>query len=69
MQITILVESDQADDMRAVDAWFTRWEGRLTAVSENLGCGCCVDIWDVDAPIEALRELPAHLLSLPLPGE
>ena len=66
MRITIIVETDQPDEVAAVDAWFARWSGRLGTVSENLGCGCCVDIWDVDAPLDVLRELPPHVLSQPL---
>lgn len=58
MWITITVETDQPEEVAAVDGWFERWDGRLSSVSENLGCGCCVDIWTVDAPEEALGELP-----------
>jgi hypothetical protein len=65
MHITIIVETDAPDEVTAVEAWFTRWDGRLGSVSENKGCGCCVDIWDVDAPREAVDELPPHVVSLP----
>jgi hypothetical protein len=41
-----------------VEAWLKRWHAALPFLSENEGCGCCVDIYRVDAPQEALDELP-----------
>ncbi len=61
----IIVAVDQPDEVQAVAAWFERWRPRLAAVSENTGCGCCVDIWDVDAPAEALAELPEAVVAHP----
>jgi hypothetical protein len=40
----IIVAVDQPDGVAAVAAWFERWRPQLAAVSENTGCGCCVDI-------------------------
>ena len=45
-------------EQAAVDAWLERWRPRLPFVSDNEGCGCCVDIYNVEAPPEALAELP-----------
>jgi hypothetical protein len=41
-----------------VHAWLAKWSSRVAFVSENEGCGCCVDLYRVDAPQEALDELP-----------
>ena len=41
-----------------VDAWFARWAGPLHYQSEDRGCGCCTRLWDVDAPVAAVAELP-----------
>lgn len=60
----IIVAVDQPDEVAAVAMWFVRWRGRL-AVSENAGCGCCVNIWDVDGPAEALAELPEVVVAHP----
>lgn len=55
---TIVVEVDQPDEVAAIDAWFVRWQARLMQCSDNLGCGCCVDIWEVQGPQQAIDELP-----------
>jgi hypothetical protein len=47
----------------AVAAWLERWGSRLPFVSDNEGCGCCVDLYRVQAPPEALHELPAAVFA------
>ncbi len=63
MRATICVEADAAEDQALVKAWFTRWQPQLAYCSDNEGCGCCVDMWDVEGPAEAVAELPEHLLA------
>ena len=62
---TIVVEVDQPDEAAAIDAWFARWQSRLTHCSDNLGCGCCVDIWEVQGPRQAIDELPPAMRAEP----
>lgn len=54
---TICVDAG-APEQAAVETWLNRWRTRLVFVSENEGCGCCVDIYRVEAPQLALDELP-----------
>lgn len=61
VRATIIVAVDYPDEVAAAEAWFARWRPRLFYCSENTGCGCCVDIWDVDAPEEAVAELPDEI--------
>jgi len=63
MKATICVDVACEDEVAAVERWFATWRGRLAFCSENGGCGCCVDIWEVDAPAEALAELPQSVVS------
>lgn len=63
MKVTICVEVDSAEEVALVERWFSAWRDRLTYCSENHGCGCCVDIWDVDAPEEAVASLPPTVLA------
>lgn len=58
VRATICVAVDGPEEVAAAEAWFARWRPHLFYCSENTGCGCCVDIWDVDAPPEAIAELP-----------
>jgi hypothetical protein len=58
MRATICVDVENKDEVAAVDAWFRPWRARLTFISENEGCGCCVNLWRVDGPPEAVAEIP-----------
>ncbi|QTD44455.1 hypothetical protein [Ottowia testudinis] len=60
---TVCVTIDNEREIAAVNAWFNRWGPRIRC-GDNQGCGCCVDIWDVEAPPEALRDLPAAMVSV-----
>ena len=62
---TVSVTIDNERDILAVNAWFRRWGTRIQC-SDNQGCGCCVDIWRVEAPAEALAELPTGMVA-PVP--
>lgn len=56
---TVVVSLDDVAEVAAIDAWFERWRPRLTHCSENHGCGCCVDLWEIEGPQEAIDQLPA----------
>lgn len=58
MRATIIVDKDASGEAEAVEAWFARWRPQLTYCSENKGCGCCVDLWDVEGPYLAIQEIP-----------
>lgn len=55
---TVVVSVDDATEVAAIDAWFDRWQQKLNHRSENQGCGCCVDIWEIEGPQEAIDQLP-----------
>ena len=59
---TVIVTIDNEREVVAVNAWFQRW-GQCIRCADNQGCGCCVDIWDVEAPAEALAQLPSEMWS------
>ena len=59
---TVSVTIDNEREVMAVNAWFQRWGPRIQC-ADNQGCGCCVDIWRVEAPPEALSELPREMVS------
>jgi uncharacterized protein YhfF len=58
---TICVDVDDPDEVRAAEEWLERWGPRLSYRSENQGCGCCVDIWDVLGADEAIRAIPEEV--------
>jgi len=55
---TIIVAVDDPAEVASVEAWFSCWRERLVHVSENHGCGCCVDVWQVEGLAEAIGEIP-----------
>jgi len=57
----IIVAVDQPTEVADFDAWLATNASRLTYISDNTGCGCCVDIYDVEGPEEVLRSLPPTL--------
>jgi hypothetical protein len=64
-KVTIVVDVAEVAQVEAVDAWFAKWQAVLTDVSDNEGCGCCVNIWEVEGPMEALLTLPEQVVSWP----
>jgi hypothetical protein len=60
---TICVIVDHRDEVEALEAWLTKWRDQLAYISPNEGCGCCVDIYRVEGPAEAISEIPRDLVS------
>jgi hypothetical protein len=60
-RVTIIADA-HTPEAEFVTAWLSRWKRRLDFVSDYEGCGCCVDIYRVAGPTEALDELPAVVL-------
>jgi hypothetical protein len=49
-----------SNDYAWVDAWLQRWKGRVRVV--NYSSGGWEHLWNVEAPSEAVAEVPEHLL-------
>ena len=62
-RLTICVDRNSPSELHSASDWFQRWRSQLAFCSENLGCGCCVDIWEVEAPEEALDQLPSDIVA------
>jgi hypothetical protein len=58
---TICIASDAPEEEAAFAAWLENWEAKLTSISEDYGCGCCVHLFDIEGPKEAIDALPAKL--------
>jgi len=55
--------ADELEEVAVVNAWLMRWRSRSMYVSDNEGCGCCVNLYRVDASQEALDELPTAVFA------
>jgi hypothetical protein len=60
---TICTSSETPEDLEAFEAWLAKWKARLAFVSEDYGCGCCVHLFDIEGPREAIADLPKHIRS------
>ncbi|WP_421990476.1 hypothetical protein [Roseococcus sp.] len=58
---TIIASVDDPGEAEAAEAWLEDARDRLTHVSDQLGCGCCVVIWDIEGPAELIATLPETL--------
>ncbi|TNJ35787.1 hypothetical protein [Arenimonas terrae] len=72
-RVIIHISLDGGDESRAlskfnqdwalVEDWIERWRERMDVCPDHPeGCFCCHAYWEVDAPTEALEELPGHML-------
>jgi hypothetical protein len=63
IRAAIVVARDSEEELREAEAWFSQWRNSLALVSENLGCGCCVDIFEVEGPPAVIDTIPPALRS------
>lgn len=63
MRKATLCTSVDSGERQVVEDWLSKWRQSLGFCSENEGCGCCVDIYNVEAPEEALAELPPSVFA------
>jgi hypothetical protein len=57
----IVVDVTHPEEVTACEQWFAKWVSALTYRSDNQGCRCCVNIWEVEGPDEALAALPSGI--------
>ena len=60
---TLIATADDPDSRVAVRGWLETNQGSLRFISDNLGCGCCVDLWDIEGDSAVLASIPSHLLA------
>ena len=60
MRATICVDVSHDEECAAIDAWFERWEERLSFVSDNEGTAAVVSTWNGEGPDEAILEIPPN---------
>lgn len=60
---TICIAVDEPAEAQAGEQWLSENRARLDFISENRGCGCCVDLYDLEGPAEVLATIPEMLLA------
>jgi hypothetical protein len=55
---TICIAVDEPAEVEAGERWLSANRDRLDFISENYGCRCCVDLYDLEAMPEVLASIP-----------
>ena len=58
---TLLGDVNEPGEVEKAEAWLRTHRDRLTYLSEQGGCGCCVVDWDIEGPRELIETLPNSL--------
>jgi hypothetical protein len=59
---SICVVVDDPASVKAGEEWLAANRERLDFLSENLGCGCCVNLYNLEGPEEVLQTIPQQLM-------
>jgi hypothetical protein len=62
-RFTICAKVEIPQERQSLQVWLEKWKTKVDFVSENIGCGCCVDLYDVDGSEEAMAEVPKQMLT------
>lgn len=61
IRMTLLADVHQPGAVDEAEAWLRTHRDRLTYLSEQGGCGCCIVDWDMEGPREVIETLPNRL--------
>ena len=61
IRMTLLADVHQAGEVEKAEAWLLTHRDRLTYLSEQGGCGCCIVDWNMEGPREVIETLPNSL--------
>ena len=61
IRMTLLASVHEAGEVEKAEAWLRIHQDRLTYLSEQGGCGCCIVDWDMEGPREVIEKLPNSL--------
>ncbi len=61
IRMTLLADGHEAGEVEKAEAWLRIHQDRLTYLSAQGGCGCCIVDWDMEGPREVIETLPNSL--------
>jgi len=62
-RVTIFFDNMDSYKASVFESWLKKWKDKITILSEQFGCGCHHDLYEVEGPEEALAEIPPSLLA------
>ena len=60
---TVCLWADSIEEKLDFNTWQTAWQKKMAFVSRDYGCGCCIHLFDLEGPKEAIDALPRDLLT------
>jgi hypothetical protein len=60
---SICISSDAPEEELAFETWLEQWKGKMTYISDDYGCGCCVHLCEIEGPKEGIDALPKNIRS------
>ncbi|MBA4147473.1 MAG: hypothetical protein H0X66_05105 [Verrucomicrobia bacterium] len=57
--VAIDLPADEPNEVAAFYGWLSRNRGRVLGISDNEGCGCCVDIFNLELE-DGVEEMPCE---------
>ena len=61
---TVCLWADSIEQKVEYTAWLNTWRKKMTFVSHDYGCGCCIHLFDVEGPKVAIDAIPKDLLTI-----
>ena len=61
MRATICASVGNPGEVELAESWIEENRRRLTFVSDQNACGCCVIGWDIEGPEDVLSTLPYQI--------
>ncbi len=63
LRSSVCISSDSEDEIVAFDDWLDVWKDKLEYISDDYGCGCCVHLYDIEGPADAIDAIPKSIKS------
>ena len=61
---TVCLWSESIEEKVEFTTWLNVWKKKMTLVSPDYGCGCCIHLFDLEGPKEAIDAIPESLLTV-----
>lgn len=57
MRVTVCISADKPEEGASFADWQQKWKDMIVFISEDYGCGCCVNLFDIEASEEAIADI------------
>ena len=61
---TVCLWAESLEEKVEFTTWLNTWRKKMTFISHDYGCGCCIHLFDLEGPEEAIAAIPPELLTV-----